>query len=134
MTEFDKKQVGIFGEDYCAKYVKKHKKLKILARNRSIGHLEADIIAYDKEYIVFIEVKTRSVLSLDFMPYGRAADAVDLEKRQNTVSAAYAYMRKNPNNLNMRIDVIEVYLDKNSERPKILTINHFENAITHQNI
>lgn len=128
-----KREIGNFGEDAAVKYLKK-KHYKILERNYTAGKLELDIIAKKRKEIVFIEVKTRSVISLDNMPYGRAADAVDLEKRQNTVSAAYAYMRKNPNNLNMRIDVIEVYLDKNSERPKILTINHFENAITHQNI
>ena len=128
-----KREIGNFGEDAAVKYLKK-KHYKILERNYTVGKLELDIIAKSRKEIVFIEVKTRSVISLDNMPYGRAADAVDLEKRQNTVSAAYAYMRKNPNNLNMRIDVIEVYLDKNSERPKILTINHFENAITHQNI
>ena len=128
-----KREIGNFGEDAAVKYLKK-KHYKILERNYTAGKLELDIIAKKRKEIVFIEVKTRSVISLDNMPYGRAADAVDLEKRQNTVSAAYAYMRKNPNNLNMRIDVIEVYLDKNSERQKILTINHFENAITHQNI
>ena len=128
-----KREIGNFGEDAAVKYLKK-KHYKILERNYTAGKLELDIIAKKRKEIVFIEVKTRSVISLDNMPYGRAADAVDLEKRQNTVSAAYAYMKKNPNNLNMRIDVIEVYLDKNSERPKILTINHFENAITHQNI
>ena len=128
-----KREIGNFGEDAAVKFLKR-KHYKILERNYTAGKLELDIIAKTRKEIVFVEVKTRSVLSLDYMPYGRAADAVDLDKRRNTVSAAYAYMRQNPSKLNMRIDVIEVYLDKNSEKPKILTINHFENAITHENI
>ena len=128
-----KREIGNFGEDAAVKFLKR-KHYKILERNYTAGKLELDIIAKFRREIVFVEVKTRSVISLDHMPYGRAADAVDLDKRRNTVTAAYAYMRQNPTKLNMRIDVIEVYLDKNSEKPKILTINHFENAITHENI
>ena len=127
------REIGNFGEDAAVKLLKR-KHYKILARNYVAGKLELDIVAKTRREIVFVEVKTRSVISLDHMPYGRAADAVDLDKRRNTVTAAYAYMRQNPTKLNMRIDVIEVYLDKNSEKPKILTINHFENAITHENI
>ena len=52
MTDFDKKTVGIFGEDYTEKYLKKVKKCKILARKKTMGHLEADIIAYNKEFII----------------------------------------------------------------------------------
>jgi len=129
-----KREIGNFGETAAVRYLKR-KHYKILERNHTAGKLELDIIAKKRREIVFIEVKTRSVLSLNSaMPYGRAADAVDLDKRRNTVNAAYAYMRKNPSKLNMRVDVIEVYLDKNSEKPKVLTINHFENAITHDNI
>lgn len=129
-----KREIGNFGEDAAVKYLKK-KHYKILERNYTAGKLELDIIAKTKREIVFIEVKTRSVESLDSpMLFGRAADAVDLDKRRNTVNAAYAYLRRNPGKLNMRIDVIEVYLDKNSDKPKVLTINHFENAITGNNI
>ena len=130
----EKRIIGDFGEDAAVKYLKK-KHYKILGRNLVFGKLELDIVAKTRTDIVFIEVKTRSVTGLDdSLLYGRPSDAVNLEKRRNTVNAAYAYLKENPSKLNMRIDVIEVYLDKNSEKPKILTINHFENAITHENI
>lgn len=129
-----KREIGNFGEDSAVKYLRR-KRYRILERNYITGKLELDIIARKGKEIVFIEVKTRSVESLDSdMPYGRPSDAVNLEKRRNTVNAAYAYMRKNPSELNMRIDVIEVYLDKNAKKPHILTINHFENAITGNDI
>ena len=110
MIEFDKKQVGIYGEDICEKYLKKQKKLKILARNRTIGHLEADIIAYNKEFIVFVEVKTRRVDKNNFV---RPADAVNREKRTNLIKFAYAFCKTLPSKLKgktPRIDVCEVFV------------------------
>ena len=129
-----KREIGNFGEDSAVKYLRR-KHYRILERNYVTGKLELDIIARKGKEIVFVEVKTRSVESLDSdMPYGRPSDAVNLEKRRNTVNAAYAYMRQNPCNLNMRVDVIEVYLDKNAKEPRLLSINHFENAITGNDI
>ena len=129
-----KREIGNFGETAAVKYLRR-KHYRILERNYVIGKLELDIIARKGKEVVFIEVKTRSVESLDSdMPYGRPSDAVNLEKRRNTVNAAYAYMRQNPSDLSMRVDVIEVYLDKNAKKPSLLSINHFENAITGNDI
>ena len=83
MTEFTSAQVGKFGEDYCSKYIKKHKKLKVLGRNVTIGKLEVDIIATNKDYIVFIEVKTRRQEKSNFY---RPAHAVDYAKRTNLLN------------------------------------------------
>ena len=130
----EKRIIGDFGEDAAVKYLKK-KHCKILGRNLVFGKLELDIVARTRTDIVFIEVKTRSVTGLDdSLLYGRPSDAVNLEKRRNTVNAAYAYIKENPSKLNMRIDVIEVYLDKNAEKPTVLKIEHFENAVTRKNI
>ena len=129
-----KRIIGDFGEDAAVKYLKR-KHYKILDRNAVLGKLELDVVAKNKTDIVFVEVKTRSVESVDGnFVYGRPSDAVNLEKRRNTVSAAYAYLKENPSRLNMRIDVIEVYLDKNAEKPTVLKIEHIENAVTRKNI
>lgn len=50
--------VGNKGEDLACEYLKKQG-YKILERNFRIRGGEIDIIAKDKEYLVFIEVKTR---------------------------------------------------------------------------
>ncbi len=129
MIEFDKKQVGIFGEDICEKHLKKQKKLKILSRNRTIGHLEADIIAYNKEFIVFVEVKTRRVDKNNFV---RPADAVNREKRTNLIKFAYAFCKTLPSKLKdktPRIDVCEVFLTA-EKKLKVCDINYIENAVT----
>ena len=103
MIEFDKKTVGAFGEKWCEKYAKKKKKLKILAKNKTIGHLEADIIAYDKEHIVFIEVKTRSENQML-----EAKDSVTLSKQKKIILTAMDYISKTEKDKILRFDVFEV--------------------------
>lgn len=130
MIEFDKKAVGIFGEDYCTKYLKRKKKCKILARNKTMGHLEADIIAYDKEFIIFVEVKTRRQDKNNLM---RPADAVNNEKRTNLLKFAYAFCKTLPaklKNKTPRIDVCEVYAVQEKNKLKVCEFNYIENAVT----
>ncbi|MBQ7353031.1 MAG: YraN family protein [Clostridia bacterium] len=127
--EFSKSYVGKFGEDVCTKYLKKSKKLKILERNSTIGHLEADIVAYNKEYIVFVEVKTRNI---DKNNYSRPADSVNSKKRTNLITFAYAFVKKLPTkfrNLSIRIDVCEIYVC-GDKKLKVSELNYIENAIT----
>ena len=130
MIEFDKKTVGDFGEKWCEKYVKKKKKYKILAKNKTIGHLEADIIAYDKENIIFIEVKTRRTDKNNLL---RAADAVNYDKRTNLIKFAYAFVKTLPPKFKTkipRIDVCEVYVLADSKKLKVCEFNYIENAVT----
>lgn len=129
MTELTSAQVGKFGEDYCAKYIKKQKKLKILDRNATIGKLEVDIIATNKEYIVFIEVKTRRQDKSNFY---RPAHAVDLAKRTNLINFAYAYCKmlpENHRNKTPRIDVCEIYVF-GTNKLTVSEINYIENAVS----
>ena len=129
MNEFSSKQVGSFGENYCTKYAKKVKKLKILGRNVTIGKLEADIIAYNKTHIIFIEVKTRSA---DKNNLFRPADAVNTEKRSNLINFAYIYCKTLPKKhqgKTPRIDVCELYVTA-EKKLKVSDINYIENAVS----
>lgn len=130
MIEFDKKTVGNFGEKWCEKYVKKKKKYKILSRNKTLGHLEADIIAYNKDYIIFIEVKTRRT---DKNNLTRPADAVNYDKRTNLIKFAYAFVKTLPQKFKEktpRIDVCEVYVLAETKKLKVCDFNYIENAVT----
>ena len=121
------KQIGDIGERVATKLLKK-KKYKILERNLREGRCELDIIASNREFIVFVEVKTRSTENpsdLGFMH--RAADSVNKDKQKRTVFAARRYLFDNPSDKQPRFDVIEVYLQKGNEK-KVLEINHIENA------
>ena len=119
----DQRIKGDIAESAVCKYLKK-RRYKILCRNYvSSGH-EIDIIAENKEYISFVEVKSRSEGSKN--PYGmRPADAVDYQKRKSIITAARVFCAANYGKKKYRFDVAEVFLGKKSE---ILTINYLENA------
>ena len=123
------KDIGNLGETIATKYLKKNK-YKVLNKNIHISHNELDIIALHKKsgIIAFIEVKTRSVDTDLFSPFGTPASAVTKQKQQRTIQAAKGYLSLNPkfNKYQPRLDVIEIYLNKQDH--SILKINHIENA------
>ena len=120
--------VGRFGEKQAALFLKK-RGYKIVDRNIHMSHNEIDIIAKSKEFLLFVEVKTRSVGKDLYSEYGTPAEAVTLQKQKRIITAARDYLyfnSKKHGHLQPRFDVIEVYLDK--ESGKTLKINHFEDA------
>ncbi len=120
MIRFTTKQKGDIGEDYAVKFLKK-KKYKILDRNFRKPFGEIDIIAENKEYIVFVEVKTRHQNSIT-----SGAQAVDYRKQQKIIKTAVAYMADKDTEKYCRFDVCEVYIDK--DKLSLLSINYIENA------
>ena len=122
------KNIGDIGEKKAAQFLKK-KGYRILERNKHESHNEIDIIAVNFEFIVFVEVKTRTVSSNDDISYGIAASAVNFQKQERTVKGARSFILSNQKKIKnrmIRFDVIEVYLDKTSLKAK--AINHIENA------
>ena len=105
---------GDFGEEKAAKYLKKQK-YKIIKRNFKNKLGEIDIIAKQKDVVVFVEVKTRTDES-----FGFAAEAVDSKKQQKIRNVALLYTQKH-NISNFRFDVVEVYIKDDR-------INHIINA------
>lgn len=106
--------IGAKGEFDATAYLKK-KKYKILEKNYKNKLGEIDIIAKDKDYLVFVEVKTRSSQF-----FGRPSEAVTPTKQHKVRMAAQFYLKdKKLYDQPCRFDVIEV-LDGE--------INHIENA------
>ena len=80
---------GIWGERLAATYLKR-RGLKIIGKRVRVGAKdELDIVARDKNTLIFVEVKTRK--NTDF---GRPASAVDKRKKQNLSRAAMGYVRR----------------------------------------
>lgn len=119
------KQIGTRGERLAARYLRRHG-FRIVARNLHCGHNELDLIAKNKEFILFVEVKARSFDSesdaLSHPPFL----AVDAEKRRRTLEAARTYLREHPDRRCPRMDVIEVCLDRVTLKP--FRIHHIEGA------
>lgn len=115
----ESKIIGNSGEEKACEYLK-NKGYKIIDRNFRSRRGEIDIVAKDKDFFVFTEVKNYSKRSF-FMP----AFAIRKYKKQRIIHAAKLYVYKfylfkN----NCRFDVIAIYEDEN--RNKI--IEHFINA------
>lgn len=117
---FTAKEIGNKGESYAVKFLKK-KKYKILERNYSKKYGEIDIIAKDKEYIIFVEVKTRHE-----NPMTSPVDAVDKRKQKRIIKTAAAYLAENRLDAYCRFDVCEVFV--NSDNLKLISINYIKNA------
>ena len=117
--------IGRFGEDAASKYIQKHG-FRILERNFRSGHNEIDIIAENKNFVVFFEVKTRTANPLSNGYYGVPSTAVTYSKQRRTIEAARAYLYMKDVKKQPRFDVIEVYLSKTP-----LSANHVVEKIEH---
>ena len=112
-------ETGKMGEDLSTKYLE-NLGYKIIQRNFVAKQGEIDIIARDKQELVFIEVKTRTNTL-----YGNPVEAVNEPKKKHLISTAkyYLYLKHLENEF-VRFDIIEVYLSEKSYR-----INHIKQII-----
>ena len=110
---------GKIGEDLAVEYLRS-KGYEILERNFLCKQGEIDIIALDKNYLVFIEIIARTSNK-----YGLPAEAVTVKKIKHILNTAtyYLYIKK-LKNLNTRVDVLEVYSKNNK-----YYINHLKQVI-----
>lgn len=112
------KEIGELGEDIAVNYLKQIK-YKILDRNFECRQGEIDIIALDKEELVFIEVKSRTSVK-----FGFPSEAVNKKKQKHIIQTIKYYLyTRNLMEKFIRIDVIEVYLMGN-----IYKVNHIKQA------
>ncbi len=126
MTKTRNKILGDAGEDAASNFLRKNK-FKILERNYAVGNQEIDIIAENKEFLVFAEVKTRTFSAEHIEKFGHACEAVDHAKRRNLLAAARRYISTINLRKKIRMDVIEVYFS-NTNPPHLLSIHHMPDA------
>ena len=115
------KLAGLWGEALAAEYLRK-KHYKILASGFSCKFGEIDLIAENRKYLVFVEVKLRK--KADF---AMAREFVNRAKQDRIRMTASIYLSKWPTELQPRFDVIEIYAPEGTEtvHPEI---THMEDA------
>jgi putative endonuclease len=122
----DSKRIGALGEKHVAALLKRNG-YRIIGRNVRLSYKEIDIIAENEQYILFVEVKTRSTEKSNLY---RPAAAVNGAKQKNLLVAAGMYLRSHlseeQSRKQPRIDVAEVYVAEG----KVERVNYIENAIT----
>jgi len=90
---------------------------EILETNWRFGQEEIDIIARDKDFLVVVEVKTRSSKA-----FGEPEAFVNRQKQRHLVKAAGAYIEKHGLDLEVRFDIASVM--KNGESYEVSLIKN----------
>ena len=115
------KQDGDWGEALVEKYLSE-RGCRIVEREWRCRFGEIDIIAADRHYVVFVEVKLRA--SDRFV---RAGAYVTPAKQARIRTAASLWLAEHETELQPRFDVIEIYGDADTPRRQ-RRINQIENA------
>lgn len=112
---------GAWGEALAAEFLrKKHYKIEAARYYSRFG--EIDLIARNRQYLVFVEVKLRKSGA-----FALAREYVNRAKQDRIRMTASIYLSQHPTALQPRFDVIEIYAPEGTDtvRPEIL---HMEDA------
>ena len=113
--------LGAWGEVLAAEYLRK-KRYEIVAMGFRCRFGEIDIIARNRLYLVFVEVKLRKSAG-----FAAAREFVDSKKQNRLRLTAELYLSHNPTELQPRFDVIEIYASE-GEKTSHPVIHHLEDA------
>jgi len=97
------KLTGAWGEALAAEFLRK-KHYKIIANGYHSRFGEIDLIAQNRKYLAFVEVKLRKSAK-----FAKAREYVDFRKQDKLRMTASIYLSENPTNLQPRFDIIEIY-------------------------
>ena len=115
------KELGRKGEDAAARYLIR-RGYDILERNWTCFAGEADIIAKDEDWLVFVEVKTRRSTERGF-----PSEAVDERKRERYERIALAYAQDHASaDMPVRFDIVSIVVISKDKA----MIRHHMNAFT----
>lgn len=112
---------GAWGEALAAEYLRR-KHYKIVARGYHSRFGEIDLIAQNRKYLVFVEVKLRKSAR-----FAEAREYVDIRKQDRLRMTASVYLSDRPTDLQPRFDVIEIYAPEGTQTSEPV-INHMEDA------
>ena len=114
---------GAAGEVLAARFLRQ-KGYDILVANYRSRLGEIDLIARDRGFVVFVEVKTRGE-----DPWFAPREAVTLEKQSRIIATAKLFLSRYPMKEQPRFDVVEV-LTRRDRPMEAMEINHIIGAYT----
>ena len=117
----DQRKRGKWGEKKALMYLCE-KDYDIVSTGFRSRFGEIDIIAKNKDYLTFVEVKTRKNRN-----FAHAKEYVSKDKQRKIISTANYWLVKHPTRLQPRFDVIEIYA-KDGELTVLPEIIHIKNA------
>ena len=98
-----KPALGAWGEAIAAEALRS-RGFTVVEQNYRSRYGEIDIIAENREYLVFAEVKLRKSAY-----FGAAREFVDLRKQERLRATASMFLEEHETALQPRFDVIEIY-------------------------
>ncbi|MGF7431737.1 YraN family protein [Thermoanaerobacterium thermosaccharolyticum] len=118
------KILGNLGESIAEKYLLKSGYV-VVSKNFRCPIGEIDIIALNKNSLIFVEVKTRTSTK-----FGHPKEAVNYYKKNKIIKVAETFLSYNKKYTNYlsRFDVIEILIDPKTF--KLNNLNHIKNAFT----
>jgi len=117
----DRQEVGKLGEKTAQKFLKK-RGYRIRETGFRCRHGEIDIIARKKDYLVFVEVRTKTNLE-----FGTPEESITQAKKEKLIALALTYTSTHQNLPSLwRIDVVAIELD---DKGKLKRIELIENAV-----
>ena len=116
-----RQNLGKTGETIASDFLKKNG-YTILTRNYRRRFGEIDIIAREGDYLVFIEVKTRTGTS-----HGHPLEAITLRKQRQISKVAQCYLaEKNLFDTTARFDVVSIVMSRNNQAQVEIVTNAFD--------
>ncbi len=116
------KSTGDLGKSLAREYLE-NKGYRILDTNYRCPQGEVDIVARQDDFLVFVEVRTRTSLN-----YGSPEESVTPAKKDRLIATALHYRQGHYNMpASWRIDFVGVMLNPKDGPPRI---EHIPNAIT----
>ncbi len=113
------KLLGDAGERQAVRYLKRQG-YRILGRQQRSRFGELDIVALDRQQIVFVEVKTRRGASVE-----EALEAVTPDKQRRIVRAARAWLKERRQlERSCRFDVVAVIWTDDDRSPTVRHVRH----------
>jgi len=118
----NRKQLGDFGERAARGYLQK-RGYEIMESNFRCPVGEIDIVARDKDGLVFVEVRTRRGTR-----FGTPEESITPAKKAKLIELAESYIQQHEGlDLSWRIDVVAIEVGRGGEISRIELI---ENAVT----
>lgn len=124
--KYHRKKLGAWGEEVAEKFLKE-KGYMVLTRNLRIGRGELDILAFKDEYLMVVEVKTKTSRF-----FGEPAEEVDEKKIEQICNLVEKLIGDTgllekiglKEVVNWQLDIVAVYGDGR----RIFDIIHYENV------
>lgn len=119
-----RRELGTYLEQ-CAEEHLLSQGMRILHRNFTCKQGEVDIVGVDGAQYVFAEVRGRSQRA-----FGHPAETVHRHKQKKIIAAATHYIRKYPQAINCRFDVVAISFQQQHGKISIQKVEWLKNAFS----